>query len=138
MSSGVSGKGTLLDWDSASILELTSISGPTESMSPIDLTNHDSASAYREFVSGILDGGEISFEGNFIKGDTTGQIAMHTDFQAGSTKAWIIKHPGWGGGTPQISGNGMITALSMSFPFEDKITFTGTIKVTGKPTLAPA
>ena len=133
----VSGKGTILDWDGATILELTSVSGPTESMSPIDVTNHDSADAFREFISGILDGGEISFEGNFIKGDSTGQIAMHTDFQAGSKKTWIIKMPGWAGGVPQATGSGFVTAFSMSYPYDDKITISGTIKVTGKPTLTP-
>lgn len=137
-SSAESGFGTLFNWDTADIAELTSISGPSETMSPIDVTSHDSPDAFREFVAGILDGGEISIEGNFIKGDSTGQIAMHTDFQAGSKKAWIIKLPGWAAGVPQISGNGYMTAFAPSFPFEDKISFSATIKVTGKPTLAPA
>ena len=137
MAQGISAKGTILVWDSQPLLELTSISGPGESMSPIDVTSHDSASAFREFVSGILEGGDISFEGNFIKGDADGQIAAHTDFQAGDVKAWIIKHPGWADNVPQMSGNGYLTAYSISYPFDGKITLTGTIKVTGKPTLAP-
>lgn len=137
MTSGVAAFGTKLNWDTQDIAELTSISGPSESMDPIDLTSHDSASAFREFVAGLHDGGEITIEGNFIKGDTDGQIAMHTDFQATTVKAWIIKMPGWAS-APQIAGNGYITAFSFDFPFDGKISFSATIKVTGKPTLTAA
>ena len=136
--SGVSAWNTQLEWNAEPLVELTSISGPSETMDPIDLTSHDSADAFKEFVAGLRDGGEISFEGNFIKGNAAGQIAAHTDFQAGTARAWIIKHPGWGGGTPQISGNGLLTAFSMDYPFDGKISLSGTIKVTGMPTLAPA
>ncbi len=91
-----------------------------------------------EFIAGIRDGGEISIEGNLITTDTDGQVAMHTDFQAGSKKVFIIKLPGWVASSheyPQISGNGFVTAFSPNFPYEDKVSFSATIKVTGKPTL---
>jgi predicted secreted protein len=133
MTEAISAFGTKLSWNGADVAELTSISGPNETMDTIDVTSHDSPDAYREFIAGIRDGGEISIEGNFIKTDTTGQIALHNDFQAGTKRAWIIKFPG---GSTQISGNGFITAFSPSFPFEDKIGFTATIKVTGKPALS--
>ncbi len=136
MTQAVGAFGTKLSWNGVDVAELTSISGPNETMDTIDVTSHDSPDAYREFIAGIRDGGDISIEGNFIKADTTGQIALHTDFQAGTKRSWVIKLPGWSGGTPQISGNGFITAFSTSFPFEDKIGFSATIKVTGKPTLA--
>lgn len=130
-SQAVGAFGTKLNWNSVDVAELTSISGPNETMDTIDVTSHNSPDAYREFIAGIRDGGDISIEGNFIKTDT-GQIALHTDFQAGTKRAWIIKFPD---GTTQISGNGYITAFSLNFPFEDKLSFTATIKVTGKPVL---
>lgn len=138
MTSGVAALGTKLNWGGEDIAELTSISGPSESMDTIDLTSHDSADKFREFVAGLHDGGDITIEGNFIKGDTAGQIAMHTDFQDGSIEAWIIKMPGWAGGSPQVNGNGLLTAFSIDYPFDGKIAFSATIKVTGKPTLVPA
>ena len=138
-SAAISGFGTLLNWDSSDIAELTSISGPSETANTIDVTSHDSDDTYAEFVAGIRDGGEISFDGNVITTDTNGQIAMHTDFQAGSKKAFIIKLPGWVSSSheyPQITGYGIVTAFGMNFPFDDKVSFSATIKVTGKPTLA--
>jgi len=137
-SSGVSGFGTLLTWDSADIAELTNISGPSESINTIDVTSHDSDDGYEEFVAGIKSGGDISIEGNFISTDSTGQIAMHTDFQAGSKKTWIIKHPSWVESSheyPQVTGSGLVTAFALGTPYNDKISFTATIKVSGKPTL---
>ncbi len=137
-SSGISGFGTLFSWGGSDIAELTNITGPGESAGTIDITNHDSDDGYEEFVAGIRSGGDISIEGNFISTDTTGQIALHTDFQAGSKKTWIIKHPAWVASSheyPQISGSGIVTAFSMGAPYNDKLSFSATIKVSGKPTL---
>jgi len=138
MSSGVSGFGCIFHWDGVDLDESTQITGPSESMSPIDVTNHDSASAFREFVAGIHDGGEITVEGNFISGDSTGQIAMHTDFQATTVKAWKIKHPAWVASSheyPEMDGNGYVTSFEINCPYDGPITYKATIKVTGKPTL---
>jgi predicted secreted protein len=141
MTQAISGFGSKLNWDGADIAELTNISGPTQSVETIDVTSHDSADAYREFIAALLSGGDISLEGNFISGDTTGQIAMHTDFQARTVKNWIIKFPEWITSSheyPQLSGAGLVTAFEFTFPSDNKIGFTATIKVSGKPTLALA
>lgn len=131
MTAGISGKGTQFHWKTVDVLELTSISGPSEKADTIDVTSHDSASDYREFVAGLRDGGDISIEGNFIIGDSTGQIVMHTDFQAGTTGAWSIDFPTAG----DIAGNGIITSWEISMPDDGKVSLSATIKVTGKPTL---
>ena len=139
MTSAVSGLGTLLNWGGVDLAELTNISGPTQSVKIIDVTSHSSADSYAEFLLGIRDGGEISLEGNFISTDSTGQIAMHTDFQSGSLETWIIKFPAWVESSheyPQITGSGYVTSFEMAYPFDDKISFKATIKVSGKPILA--
>ena len=139
--SAVSGYGTILTWDNADVEEMSNISGPSETAGAIDVTSHDSSDGYKEFIAGLRDGGDITFEGNFISTDSTGQVAMHTDFQAGSTKTWIIKHPAWVETSheyPQITGSGIVTAFNMGFPIDDKIPVSGTIKVSGKPTLTAA
>jgi len=136
-SAAVSAFATALRWDNAAVLEVTNISGPSESMDPIDVTSHDSDDGFREFVAGLHDGGEITVEGMCIVGDSTGQVAMHTDFQATTVKAWEIRFPSYAS-APVITGNGYITAWSWDFPFDGPITFSATIKVTGKPTYTPA
>ncbi len=137
-SSGISGFGTLLNWNSNDLAELTGISGPNESADAIEVTSHDSDDGYREFVAGLRNGGDISIEGNFISGDSDGQIAMHTDFQAGTSRSFKIKLPGWVSSSheyPEIDGTGIVTAFSLNAPMDDKVSFSATIKVSGKPTL---
>lgn len=141
MTSGLAAWGTLLNWDTEDVVELTSISGPTETLDTIDLTSHDSTLAFREFVAGLHDGGEISIEGNFIPTNGGVQHHMHEDFQSGTAKDFIIKFPAWVDTSheyPEITGSGIITAFSPDFPFDGKISISATIKVTGVPTLTLA
>src|SRR6185503_8970184 len=42
------------------IAQISSLSGPNLQAETIDVTTHDSPSAIREFVSGLIDGGEVS------------------------------------------------------------------------------
>ena len=132
MTSAVSGFGTQLSWNSQDVAEVTNISGPGESRDMIDVTNHDSSDGFREFIAGIASGGEISVEGNFKAADTNGQIAMHTDFQGGTSRTVTITFPSSLG---NISGTAFITAFELGFPFDNKISFSATFKLTGKPTL---
>ena len=53
------------------IAEVGSITGPTLTRDIIDVTNQDSAGAYREFIGGLIDPGELSFDINYIPTDAT-------------------------------------------------------------------
>ena len=130
---GIAGFGSKLNWDGVDIAELTNIGGPNESAATVELTSHDSDDAYQEFVAGLRNGGEISFEGNLIPTDTTGQIAMHTDFQAGSAKTLIITLPDSLG---TITGTAICTKFEFSFPHDGPARISGSCKFSGKPTLA--
>lgn len=133
MTSAVSGFGTTLKWDDNAIAEITSITGPSESADSLDVTSHDSADEFREFLAGLRDGGEISLEGFFYPGDSTGQIQVHTDMQAGSSKSFTLTAPD---GVTNFSGTAICTAFEPSFPFDGPMALSATLKITGKPTLA--
>ena len=47
------------------IANVTSISGPSISRNVYDVTAHDSTNSYMEFIGGLKDGGEISFDLNW-------------------------------------------------------------------------
>ena len=134
MTEGFSGFGTTLNWDGEDIAELTSISGPDMSADVLDLTSHDSADSFREKIAGVRDGGQISIEGNFIPGDTAGQIAAVADFIAGSTKEVIITGPTAAAFTWTVDA--FISAITFQHPYDDKLGFTATMTITGKPVLA--
>lgn len=128
----ISAYGADVVWNSNSIAEVVSISGPGEGVDALDVTNHDSSDEFREFIAGLRDGGEVSFEANFKSSDSDGQIALHTDFQAGTARTCQITLPDSLG---NISGSAICTKYEFSFPVDGPARISCTIKYTGKPTL---
>jgi predicted secreted protein len=97
----------------------------------IDVTNLSSSGGYREFIGGFKDGGEVSLSGHFNVQDTNGQMAMYAAFQAGTTDSYTIVYPAGGSWT----FNGVVTGFSTGSELEDTVSFEGTIKVSGSPSL---
>jgi predicted secreted protein len=52
--------GTALKKGATTIAAVSSLSGPNLQADTIDVTTHDSVNATREFVSGLIDAGEVS------------------------------------------------------------------------------
>ena len=128
------GYGTALKLGSTEIANLTSISGPSYEAETIDVTAHDSADDYfRDFIAGLRDAGEVSFEGNF---DPDGATHKHATggvpylLEEGTLEDFVIVFPD---GT-QVAFEGFVTAWEPDMPFDDKMTASATIKVSGKPT----
>lgn len=129
------GYSTTLMKGAVAIAELTSISGPDMSADAIDCTSHDSDDMFREFIAGIKDGGSVNIEGNAVFSDA-GQIALYTDLCAGSRDEYTITYT-LGAGAPTIVFDAIVTAFSTDAPYDDKLSFSATLKVCGKPVLAP-
>ena len=90
------GVGTILErGDGASpevftaIAKIVSISGPEESKDELDDTTLDSAGGYKEFVSGLKDGGSMTLALNYNPADT-GQAALQTDYAAGTKQNYRL------------------------------------------------
>ena len=112
--------------------DLTGISGPTMSAEEIDVTSHDSTGAFREFVPSFLDPGEISVEGNLMSGG--GAEDMVDAFNDREQQSFRIMFPT----TDDLSWrfDGYVTGVETDAPYDDKATFSATIKVTGAPLLS--
>lgn len=126
--------GTTFSWDGADIAELTSIGGVEITLDTVEVTSHESASSFREYLPTLFDSGEIAIEGNYYPGDTNGQAAMSTDFLAKSKKELILNpsDDAW-----SYTADGYITAYKVeSMEIDGKQNFSATIKITGKATLA--
>lgn len=129
--------GTTLTWDGAVVASLNSIGGVEISVDTADVTTHDSPDAYKEYIAGLLDAGEVALGGFYNNEDATGQIAMVADAAARAVKAAVITFPTATGTT--WSFNGLITSIKVGdAAVADGIPFSATIKITGKPTLAVA
>jgi hypothetical protein len=131
------GFGTTLTWDSVVIAELTNINGVEISTDMVDVSTHQSANGFKEYLPAMMDSSEVVLQGFFAYDDTTGQHAMLADQLAKAVKAGIITFPAATGAT--WSFNGYVTKFKIGdAAIDNGIPFTASIKITGLPTFAVA
>lgn len=111
-----------------SIAGLTSISGLDLSAETLDITTLESEGGYREFISSFRDAGEVGISGYF---DFASHSPILDDFQAGSTAEYTITFPNGATWVFDAVVVGFVTGAEL----EDLISFEGTLKVSGQPTL---
>jgi hypothetical protein len=108
------------------IAEVTSITPPNEKTDTLDATNTDSPDGYMEFIMGMTDPGECSFEMNFLPGSAseTRILAAKATRQAHAAKITMPGAQVW-------SFDVLMTGYAPAMPVKDKMTATVTGKVTG-------
>lgn len=62
----------------ATIADVLSVKGPTETAKLVDVTSLSSTGGYREYLTGLKDGGEVSFDVS-LSNDASHQ-GLHSDF----------------------------------------------------------
>jgi predicted secreted protein len=142
-SNAVSAFGTLLNiGDGATptenfstVAELRSLNGPSFSAETIDVTTHNTPTPFRRYISGLLDGGEISFDINFIPTDPTHGYGsgILKDMLDRARRNFQVVFPDTGTTTwlfPCI-----ITGFEVSSDPADVLMASITLKVAGPPTL---
>lgn len=117
------------------VAEITELTPPAMSRDSIDVTNHASASGYREFISGLRDGGEVKFKANWLPTNSThdGTTGLLESFNDDINHNWKIILPA---SLITITLVGHLTAFEPDLPLEEQAQLSGTIKVSGKPTVA--
>lgn len=119
-----------------SVVNCRTIGGPKFSTAVIDAGAHDSPSATTEKVPGLKDAGQVQFE---ILYDPT--VTTHSELAGGLWKLWndrtvgllAVEYPT----TPSAKGfefNGFVVGFEPSAPFDDLLTASVTIEVTGAVT----
>ncbi len=111
---------------------LTSIGGLDLSADTIDVTTLESGDGYRKFITGFKDGGEVPLEGYLELEQGKGQKELYDLFESGEEEQFTILFPN-NMGSWQFKG--VVTGFSTSADLEDPLSFSATIKVSGKPTL---
>ncbi len=65
---GISGYGTTLSGaTTGAVGSMLNITGPSETVDDIDVTSMDSTGSRREFISGLIDSGELTFDLVYVK-----------------------------------------------------------------------
>jgi predicted secreted protein len=106
---------------------------PERTKETIDATHQNSDGGWREFIGGLKDGGEMTIDVNYVPGDT-GQAAMRAAFAYDGAVYLLMTCPT----VPPTQLNFRAIAIGDSgdMPFDDKMTGTFTLKVTGPPILS--
>lgn len=119
----------------ATLTNVTNISGFDGESETIDVTSHDSAGAYREKVASFLDLGQVTVDFNFDASQTThratsGGIMWLRDQRL--TVPWKLTLPG----TPvhSVTFQAFVKGVSIDLPFDDKQSGSATLETTGSAT----
>lgn len=120
----------------ATLAEVTNVTPPGFSRDTHDATHEESPEAWREFIAGLKDGGEISLEMNFIPGGSS-SAAMVAELNLNGPQATINRQIVFPDGS-YFACAAILTAWEPDAPIDDKMTGSATYKVTGKPTLFQA
>jgi len=127
---GVFGNGSQFALGSTTVSELTNISFPGFSADSIDVTTHNSTDKFREFIKGLTDAGEITIEGNM---DYTDYEVLYVGATTTSLYSATIAVP-TSPSESQWLANVFVSGLDGNAPHDEKLDFSATLKITGKPT----
>lgn len=140
---GLDAWGTQLKRDSdgagtyVTIANVSDLSGPSRQRDAIEVTAHDSANQYREFVKGLKDGGEVSATINYDPSNAT-HTNLDADFEEDELRSYrIVILPGEAN-VHTWTFSALITDLGDSFPIDDRMEREVTFKISGRPTLVAA
>jgi predicted secreted protein len=141
---GAIGYGVLIYRESANspsvfsdlIGEIKEVGGPDLKRDTVDATHSQSSQRYREFLSGLRDGGEVTCTLALVPGASLAgqQAKLVADFENDSLVNYQIKFPNTAKTYWQASM--FLTALPHAMPIDGEMTHALTFKVSGRPTLA--
>lgn len=114
------------------IAEVTNFTGPNETSPNIDVSNFDSAA--REFIAGLKDGGEVTFEVNFI-GSNAQQQSLRAAQSARTLKNFkiLLNDAALDADKTTISFSANVTGFSLTASVDAAVKASVTLKVSGEP-----
>lgn len=112
------------------IAEVTEVSPPNQQTDQVEATHMQSPNRTREFISGLIDPGEMSFTINWIPGNASDQRiqALKASGEYVNTKVTWPNLVTW-------SFLGSVTGFEPDSPIDDRMTATVTVKVSGPTTI---
>lgn len=111
--------------------EVLSFTGPTESAKQIDVTSLDSSS--REYIAGLRDGGEVSFDFNLVCSDLM-QRGIKSDLANRVTRNWTLELTDDQTSPTKIAFAAIVTSFSIKGTVDDRIVGSCSLKISGDAT----
>jgi hypothetical protein len=145
MSTGIHGYGAVLKMGSAassvaSLANISSISGPNMTRDSVDISTLTSTNITKEFIPGLVDGGEITCELNYNETDAVILTGTTYGINNHYPVYWEIEFPDTASisAASSFNGAGFITSLGHTLDTGSKISQSVTIKLTGAVTYSTA
>ena len=129
---GTFAQGTVFKLGATTVSELTNISLPNFASDDIDVTTHNSANYFREYIKGLTDAGEITLEGKMNYTDYGTVMAGLNTLSLYSATILLPTAPS----KTQWIANVYVKGVEGDAVFDDAINFSATCKITGKPSLS--
>jgi predicted secreted protein len=111
------------------IAEVISITPGDATADRVEATHMNSPGKRREYIAGMIDSGEATFEINWVPGSAT-DVFLRDLFTSGATRSHRIEFPN--GVT--VTFNASIIGFSKAVPIDDRMTATITVAVSGEET----
>jgi hypothetical protein len=128
MSNAIDGWGTTLVINSTNILEVDKVSIPGAKAKVINVSHLQSPSAWEEFISGMVDAGEVTFDCNFLPAQG---LTMRNFFRANVPVVLTLPT-----GT-LVFFQAFLSSWGLEVPKDDRISQPFTFKITGKISYTP-
>lgn len=118
------------------VAEVINITPGEATADRIDATHMQSPNRRREYISGLIDNGEASFEINWVAGSAT-DLLLRRLFTSGETVEHRIT---FAGPAPRVTVtfDASLTGFSKVIPIDDRMTATITVAVSGEETWGTA
>jgi len=131
-STGYCGFGTTFAGATAGAIgQIRDIRGPNQTADDVDISNSGSTSAFKEFVKGMIDGGEVTVDLVYVKATGT---TLETAMARRTNENWTITFSD----SSTIVASGYLKAWSFDAPYKGEITCSLTIKFSGVPNFTAA
>jgi len=115
--------------------EITSISLPNPQQATVEATHFKSPNRRREYIAGLIEDGEGTFEMNYDPGSATDTL-IRAALSDGVTRDYKIVLPDGASDTWEVSGQCVVTGYERNVPIDDRMTATLTVRFTGDSTEA--
>lgn len=118
------------------IAEVQDISGPKLSLDTEEVTSHSSTAGWAEFIGTLLDGGEVSFDINWLPAHATQSYSagLLRDMVNRTLRNFQLVVPA--AATLTWTFAALVTAFEPDLPVKGKQGSSITLKLSGQPTLA--
>lgn len=114
--------------------EILSVTPPQSVGADVEATHMASPSRRREYIAGLIDDGEGTFEMNYVAGSAT-DLLIQAALTDGATRSYKIVIPdgstGW-----EVTGDCIVKGYERNIPIDDRMTATLTVRFSGAATEA--